>query len=157
MKKSVIIILTILALNISLVHADINGRAVRIIDGDTVQVLEGNNLIKVRLAGIDAPESKQAYGSRSKKTLTSLIARKDVSVKGGEIDRYNRLLGTIYVNGEDINAIQIKTGMAWAYRYKGKAVNNQYVILEQQAKKNKVGLWSQTNIIEPWKWREDNK
>jgi endonuclease YncB( thermonuclease family) len=67
----------------SFVHAAaFNGRVTGVADGDTVTVLDGSNIQhKIRLAGIDAPEKKQAYGNRSKQRLSDLIFDKAVQVE----------------------------------------------------------------------------
>jgi len=67
---------------ISQVQADFNGKVVKVIDGDTVDILTlKKQKIRVRLLDIDAPESRQAYGNASRKYLASLIAGKNVFVQ----------------------------------------------------------------------------
>lgn len=141
----------------SIAHADLTGRVVRVIDGDTLQILSDGNLSRVRLVGIDAPESKQPYGQRSKQNLLKLVGQKKVLAKGKATDRYGRYLAVIYLDGVDVNASQVSAGLAWAYRYKGKAINPGYVELEEAAKYNKSGLWSDPHVVEPWKWRKEHR
>lgn len=155
MKKSVLLAL-LLALP-PLAQADFSGRVVRVIDGDTVSVLSGNEMYRVRLNGIDAPESKQAYGQRSKQSLIALAAQKNVLVIGNKQDRYGRYLGTIMNENLNINAEQVKTGMAWAYRFHGKATDMKMLVLEKIARSSGVGLWADPNPVEPWKWRRSEK
>lgn len=155
MKKSVLLAL-LLALP-PLAQADFSGRVVRVIDGDTVSVLSGNEMYRVRLNGIDAPESKQAYGQRSKQSLIALAAQKNVLVIGNKKDRYGRYLGTIMNENLNINAEQVKTGMAWAYRFHGKATDMKMLVLEKIARSSGVGLWADPNPVEPWKWRRSEK
>ena len=60
----------------------LTGWVVSVADGDTVTVLDATNTQhKIRVAGIDAPEKKQAFGNRSKDNLAELVAGKDVSVE----------------------------------------------------------------------------
>ena len=107
------------------VHADFNGKVVKIIDGDTVDILTPKKQkIRVRLLDIDAPESRQAYGNASKKYLASLITGKSVFVKENKKDIYQRTLGTIYFEQININTKMVENGFAWAYRYKGIVNNN---------------------------------
>ncbi|HBV6861065.1 TPA: chromosome partitioning protein ParB, partial [Klebsiella pneumoniae] len=95
----------------------IEGKVVRILDGDTLDVLqEGNKISRIRLEGIDAPEKSQPYGQRSRQMLTMLTANKWVNVKSHGSDRYSRILGEVY-SPDSINEKMITTGMAWAYRY----------------------------------------
>ena len=118
------------------VSADINGRIVRVLDGDTVEILgEGNQLKRVRLAGIDAPEKNQPFGQRSRQELSSMVTQRIVTVTGEDEDRYGRLLGTVWLGAKDVNAEQIRKGLAWAYRYHGKPVRSDYATLEDEARR----------------------
>ena len=127
-------------------------------DGDTITVVNKttNKNIKVRLFGIDAPEITQEYGLESKEYLISLIKDKSVTIKGNTYDRYNRLLGTIYVDGININEMMVKTGNAWWYeKYDSK--NTKVRDLEKNARELKLGLWKNINVVEPDKFREQKK
>lgn len=143
---------------ISQVNADFKGKVVKIIDGDTIDVLTPQKQkIRVRLLDIDAPESRQAYGNVSRKHLASLIAGKNVFVKENKKDIYHRTLGTIFYNKININAKMVENGYAWAYRHKGIANNKRMVKLESIAKQNKRGLWNDKNPIAPWDFRYQNR
>jgi micrococcal nuclease len=134
--------------------ADISGRIVRVLDEDTIEILEtGNRLTRVRLAGIDAPEKNQPFGQRSRKELTSMVAQRPVTITGSETDRYARLLGTVWLGMTDVNAEQISKGLAWAYRYHGKPIRPDYAVLEAEARRQSTGLWSAPGQTEPWRWR----
>ena len=140
----------------------LTGRVVRIADGDTVTVLDtSNKQFKIRLMGIDAPEKKQAFGSKSKQALSALVFNKQVSVEYSKKDRYGRTLGKIFVDGVDANLEQVKTGMAWHYK---KYQNEQsvedrslYAQAEEQARAAKSGLWADTTPTPPWDWRHQRK
>ncbi|MDM2765753.1 thermonuclease family protein [Citrobacter sp. Cpo150] len=138
------------------VNADVTGKVVRILDGDTIEVLSGQQATRIRLNGIDAPEKAQAYGQRSRQALSALIAGKTVTAVGETRDMYGRLLATIMLERMDVNAVQVATGMAWVYRYKGQAVVPEYLKLEQQAKSEGRGLWAQPRAVAPWDWRKQN-
>lgn len=139
-------------------HADIMGKVVRILDGDTIEVIEDKGVLtRVRLNGIDAPEKEQPFGQRSRQALTTLTAGKIVRVEGTKRDRYGRLLGTVWLDSSDINAAQIINGMAWAYRYRGKSIVPAYEYLEETARKNRLGLWIEPAQEEPWRWRNNHK
>ncbi len=143
---------------ISQVQADFNGKVVKVIDGDTVDILTPKKQkVRVRLLDIDAPESRQAYGNAARKYLASLIAGKNVFVKENKKDIYQRTLGTIFLNQININAKMVESGFAWAYRYKGVANNKNMVKLESKAKQNKKGLWKDKHPIAPWDFRYRNK
>lgn len=79
-------------------------------------LISWNQQLKIRLAQIDEPESDQAFGQRSKQTLSDMVFNKSIQVKKETIDKYGRTLGTIIVDGIDANKEQIKRGMAWVYR-----------------------------------------
>lgn len=137
-------------------YADFTGKVIHISDGDTVRVLDSSNTQhRIRLAGIDAPESKQAFGTKSKQALAAMIFSKDVYVKEISQDRYGRTVGQIYLNNVDINKEMVKGGWAWAYREY--LVDKSYVSAEQAVKQKKLGLWADPNPIYPSQFRRSAK
>ncbi len=95
----------------------LTGKVGRVVDGDTLYVLDANYKDhKIRLAGIDAPERRQAYGLASRKHLLSIVAGKQVRVEYQKRDRYGRILGKVWVNGVDACLEQVKAGFAWHYK-----------------------------------------
>lgn len=97
--------------------ATITGRVVGVADGDTVTVLDTSNTQhKIRLSGIDAPEKKQAFGMRSKQSLSDLVFDKQVAVETDKKDRYGREVGKILLTGQDVNLEQITRGFSWHYK-----------------------------------------
>ena len=127
----------------------LSGKVVSIHDGDTITVLQDKRQIKVRLFGIDAPELKQTYGKKSKQFLANLIAGEVVEVEENGKDKYKRTIGTIYLNGADINAQMVANGYAWAYR----KFSKKYTAQESKAKSQKLGLWQDKEPIPPWVFR----
>jgi len=150
--------------------ADFNAKVLRIIDGDTVHVKDNmaNKIYKVRLLGIDAPEKNQNYGKQSASFLKEIIEEKYIKIISTPtknntytVDRYNRVLGKIIFENQDINHLMIEKGMAWHYK---KYKNNQpiedqqsYNEAEISARKNNIGLWSTNNPMPPWSWRKINR
>ena len=132
----------------------IEGRVVGVHDGDTITLLmTDHQQVKVRLAQIDAPEIGQAFGQRSKQALSDLVFNKSIEVKKETIDKYGRTLGTLFLDGIDVNAEMIRRGAAWVYR---KYAKDQLLFqLENQAKQEKRGLWNlpESERIPPWEWR----
>lgn len=124
------------------------GKVVSVHDGDTITILAQKKQIKIRLFGIDAPELKQPYGKKSKQFLSNSIAGQIVEVKENGNDRYGRTIGTISLNGEDINAQMVENGYAWAYR----RFSKKYAPQESEAKFEKRGLW-RDDPIPPWVFR----
>ncbi|WP_353622715.1 thermonuclease family protein [Citrobacter sp. Cf134] len=76
---------------------------------------------------------------------------------GGDTDRYGRLLGTVWLDAKDVNAEQIRKGLAWAYRYHGKPIKPDYAALEDEARRLAIGLWSAPDQTEPWRWRKQHQ
>lgn len=96
----------------------LEGRVVSVADGDTLPVLgPGNRQTRVRLQGIDAPESRQAFGQVSKRNLSDLVFDRQVVVEYEKTDRYGRTLGKVVAFGRDVNFEQFKAGLAWHYKY----------------------------------------
>jgi micrococcal nuclease len=130
--------------------ADLSGEVVGVHDGDTITVLtKDKRSIKVRLYGIDAPESNQPYGYKAKQRLSELVFGKRVRVETHGTDRYRRTLGVVYLNDKDINAQMVSEGLAWAYvRY-----SKRYVPQQEEAKSARRNIWSQKNPTPPWEFR----
>jgi micrococcal nuclease len=129
-----------------------NGKVVGVTDGDTIVVLtDNNNQIKIRLEGIDCPESNQDFGDRAKQATVSLCWKKQVLVRKTGVDKYGRSLAFVYVGDLCVNQELLRLGMAWHY----KQYNNDPVLarLENDARTKKVGLWSQKKPMAPWDFR----
>ncbi len=140
----------------------LSGRVVHVADGDTITVLDASNQQhKIRLSGIDAPERKQAYGKASGKHLADLVAGKPVSVEWSKHDKYQRIVGKVLQNGQDVCLEQIKAGMAWHYKHyeKEQAPEDRvsYAAAEDEARNSRVGLWKDANPMPPWEWRRMGK
>jgi endonuclease YncB( thermonuclease family) len=86
-------------------------------DGDTITVLDDAKAQhKVRSAGIDAPEKGQAFGERSKQSLSALVFQKRVEARCHKRDRYGREVCAVFVNLPDVGLQHIRQGMAWHYK-----------------------------------------
>ena len=145
------IVLSAVALSWS-VHADVSGRA-RVIDGDTIEV----NGDRIRLHGIDAPESAQTCVAESKRwqcgrhatrVLDDRIAGRAVDCEQRDRDRYGRIVAVCRLGGGDLNAWMVAEGWALAYRRYSSA----YVAQEAAAKAARRGLW-RGDFVAPWDWR----
>lgn len=138
----------------------ITGRVVGVADGDTITALDADKVKhKIRLAGIDAPEKKQAFGNRSKESLSDLAFNRQASVDTTKKDRYGRNVGKVLIDGKDLNLVQIERGMAWFYRkyQREQSPNDQrlYEAAENAAKAEKRGLLCDADPMPPWVWRHD--
>lgn len=151
-------LLALLPLSARVPSTAIHGSVVAVVDGDTIKVLgPSKTLFKIRLSGIDAPESKQAWGQRSKQHLSDLVYGREVTVLVSGEDRYGREIGKVVVNGLDANLEQVKSGMAWWYAHFAKEQlpgdAQVYSEAESQARAARRGLWGDPNPVAPWDWR----
>ncbi|HXV23260.1 MAG TPA: thermonuclease family protein [Alphaproteobacteria bacterium] len=124
-----------------------------VIDGDTLDI-HGR---RIRLHGIDAPESKQLCtlngakyrcGQMAALALSDFVGRGTVSCAQRDTDRYGRAVATCSVAGQDIGAWLVSHGHALAYRKYSRA----YVQAEESAAAARVGIWA-GEFEEPWEWR----
>jgi micrococcal nuclease len=145
---------------VSYIHAstEITGKVIGISDGDTITVLQDRTQYKIRLYGIDCPESHQDFGTKAKQFTSDLVFGKQVKVVKQDMDRYGRTVGMVYVGDVCVNQEIIKNGFAWLYqRYCTSTICKEWSKLEQQARSSKIGLWSQPNPIPPWDFRRGGK
>jgi endonuclease YncB( thermonuclease family) len=134
------------------------GKIVAIADGDTLTLLDaGNRRHRIRLDGIDAPESKQAFGNRSRQSLGELVHQQEAVADCSKIDRYKRWVCIVKVDGLDVGLEQIKRGMAWHFkRYEAEQTSENrtaYSAAERAAKAEKLGLWRDSEPTPPWEFR----
>ena len=137
----------------------VEGRAVGISDGDTITVLDdAKTQHKIRIAAIDAPEKGQAFGERSKQSLSGLVFQKQVEARCYKKDRYGREVCAVYVNRRDVGLEQIREGMAWHYKeYQHEQPTQERLVYwddEEAAKAAKRGLWIDPKAMPPWVWRK---
>lgn len=132
----------------------ITGKVVGVSDGDTITVLQNNQQYKIRFYGIDCPESGQAFGQKAKQFTSSLAFGKTAEVTVYDVDKYQRSVGVVRVDGINVNEELLKNGFAWRYtQYCKESFCNAWKGLEEQATKQGVGLWSEKNPMPPWDWR----
>jgi endonuclease YncB( thermonuclease family) len=124
---------------------------IAVLDGDTVLIRRKGKLVKIRLAEIDAPEKAQAFGEASKQSLSGMVLGKEVRVVSQAVDQYGRMVAHLTVNGLDVNAEQIRRGMAWEYSHFHS--NQVLIVLQNAAKHVPRGLWEERNPTPPWIWR----
>jgi endonuclease YncB( thermonuclease family) len=138
---------------ISGVHAEsFSAKIIAVLDGDTVLILHNGAKVKVRLANIDAPEKLQSYGSQSRDSLLSLVAKKQVQVESKAVDQYGRVVATLRVDGLNVNEEQVKRGMAWEYSHYHS--DRSFIAMQNNAQQARHGLWQESNPLPPWQWRK---
>ena len=142
-------------------------RVTRVIDGDTVEVRVGGGLFRrarmerIRLYGIDAPESKQRGGPQSTRQLRRLIGSgKGVQLIAKDTDQYGRTVGLIYPHRsgpeESYNFRMVQAGHAHCYMLSA-ADRAAYQQAQNDAQEHRQGLWKQKDPTPPWEWRQADR
>lgn len=128
-----------------------------VIDGDTLEI----HGTRIRLEGIDAPESRQRCGSQGQEwpcgrqaalALSNWINDRPVSCQRRGTDRYQRVIGRCFVNNEDLQGWMVSNGWALAYR----RYSEDYVAAEEHASTARLGMWS-GEFVPPWEWRQRSR
>jgi micrococcal nuclease len=136
--------------------SDFEGEVVGVIDGDTIEVLNDGKAVRIRLNGIDCPEHNQPYGSKAKQYVSDLIFSKHVKVRVKELDRYGRTIADIYLlDGTWLNKEIVDAGFAW--HYKQYSTDKDLSTSEVTARKDRLGLWQDSNPIAPWEFRRSKR
>ena len=131
---------------------EFSGKVVRIVDGDTFEVLDSvNRVSKIRMNGIDAPEKKQAFGTRSRETLASLCFGRRIRVRVYSKDRNGRLIADTYLDNRSLSLIMVSEGMAW--HFKKYSTDNELAQAELRARAARRGLWADPAPMAPWDYR----
>lgn len=131
-----------------------SARVVSVTDGDTYDVRRpAGSAVTIRLHGVDAPESSQPFGGKATRRARQLLQGENVRVSVEDVGRYGRAVASIEVGGADLGAMLIRGGYGWHYRqYAPNAT--EYARLQRQARNAGRGLWSRSNPVPPWEWRD---
>ena len=130
----------------------LSGTVIGVVDGDTLTIQdEEKRKHRIRLAEIDAPARKQAYGAKSRQSLSALCLKKSAQIEWKEKDGKNRYVGQVTCNGVDANAEQVRSGMAWVSPASTKPGSPLYE-LEAYARIRGIGLWADSDPVPPWEW-----
>lgn len=147
---------------------EVEGVVRRVVDGDTIQVVDRQGtLLKVRLYGIDAPETAkyarktgkmikagQPFGEEAYQALQRRLDNQSVQLSIQAVDRYHRVVALVWLGKRNINQEMVQEGWGWAYRqYLGRPYASSFIALEEQARQQHVGLWQQSNPQPPWEFR----
>jgi endonuclease YncB( thermonuclease family) len=134
-------------------NSTLKGRAVKIIDGDTFDLLAADNTTyRIRLHGIDCPERGQDYYKVCKTALGNFLGHRQLNVIVRNKDRYKRIVGDVYTSANEwVNQQMVAGGYAWHFtRYDRDRRLGQAM---QQAIQGNLGLWAMPNPTPPWEWR----
>ena len=137
-----------------------------VFDGDSFNLTGAKNtVVRVRIAGIDAPEKGQPYSTKARESLEALLRSGEIQLMPVKKDRFDRWVANVSVAHEDVGITQVQRGYAWFFRrYQSdlsESMQKRYADAEQEAKRQRVGLWaglgSANRALEPeppWKYRE---
>lgn len=127
-------------------------------DGDTLTARCGSpgdyEQVKVRIAAIDAPESRQPYGQRSKQALSSLCYMERARISPRDTDRYGRIVADVRCRGEDAGRHQVAGGWAWVYEQYATRDDGALFKIQYTARAQHLGLWADREPLAPWEWRK---
>jgi endonuclease YncB( thermonuclease family) len=145
-----------LILSFSFSQTIFKAKVIGIKDGDTIVVLDSlNNQTTLRLAEVDCPEKNQPFGSKAKQFTSDQVYLKTIKYTITDTDRYGRSIAMVYYDSDNkyLSAEIIRAGMGWHYKRYSKSV--ELSLLEDNAKKSKLGLWFDNNPIQPSEWRKN--
>ena len=154
-----LLLMLMLSAGFSAASADeLTGKVVGVSDGDTVTLLTAEHRqVKIRLAGIDAPEKKQPFGMAAKRSMSDCAFGKQANVEWSKVDLYGRTIGKLTADGVDCGLRQIELGLAWhykAYEREQEAPDRlAYAQEEKSARVARKGLWSDPQPQPPWVFR----
>lgn len=137
--------------------SEVEVRVIEVYDGDTITVLSLDEKTKyrVRLFGIDAPESEQEFGDESRLALHHKVYGQQVSLAVEDNDIYQRAVAKVYCDNVYINLAMVNEGYAWYYRdYAPRELD--LPLAEEQARSRRLGLWSARNPEPPWEFRKSH-
>jgi micrococcal nuclease len=132
-----------------------SGVVTHVTDGDTLWVRpEGGASVKVRMQGIDAPERCQAWGPQAREALAARVLRREVLVQTRAKDDYQRTIGVVALDGQDVAAWMVREGHAWSQRYRRSL--GPYAEQEAQARAAARGLFVNPAPVLPRDFRRQH-
>ena len=129
-----------------------SARVVWVLDGDSLIVRRDGRKVTIRLEGIDSPEKGQAWADRARTFAREQALGQQVRVRPKERDRHGRTVARVFLDdGRDLGLTLVRSGLAWWYRRYSR--DPALKEAEQQARADRVGLWSDPEPVPPWKWK----
>lgn len=133
---------------------------VAVADGDTLTARCGTpgayEQVKVRIAAIDAPEKRQAFGKRAGQNLAALCFRQTARITPRSRDRYGRTVADVECQSKDVAETQVRDGFAWVYPQYARGYERLYEV-QAGAEEAKRGLWADPDPVPPWAWRRTKR
>lgn len=134
-------------------------KVIAVKDGDTIVILQDSTEQIVRLGHVDCPESRQPFGTKAKQFVSDKCFGQYVTLQMDERNKYDRnkrLIAEVYLmDGSNLNKELVRNGLAWHFELYSNDDN--YKILEQEARGQRIGIWSEPNPVPPWDWRKGTK
>jgi len=140
-----------------LTYSQSTAKVVGIKDGDTIVVLlDDKTQQTLRLAEVDCPESGQAFGKNAKQFTSNAVFGKEITFEETDEDRWGRTIAKVYYdNNLYLSAEIIKAGYGWWYHWYSDDEN--LGKLQEEAQKQKIGLWQDPHAIAPWEFRKKQR
>lgn len=136
------------------------GKVIKVHDGDTITVMKSTGgLEKIRLYGIDTPESQQAWGPEATAFTNKTALLEKVEVQSMYTDPYNRTVAIIHLEGKaSLNELLVRNGHAWVdSKYCKLPQCVKWKVAETAARSKKIGLWANNRATPPWRWRANQR
>ena len=144
--------LALLAACPTLSWADFSARVVTVHEGDRLTIRHDGRSQTIYLKGIDCPELKQPYGKQAKRAIAAYVGNRDVVVQGLMRDKQGRLLADVLLHdGRNVGHELLREGLAWWQ--KSASSDAGLEVIEELARAERKGLWSEPNPVPPWKWK----
>lgn len=128
-------------------------RLLRVVDGDTLRIrIPGYEETRFRLSSVDAPERDQPFGDAATDCLDDVLSAGTITASVQKRDRYGRLVGNLFVDGQRVDVQLVTLGCAWWYsRYAPASLS--LALAQQKAKSSAIGLWANAQPVKPEDWR----
>lgn len=138
--------------------APVTARSISVDDGDSFVARRADGTkIRVRLAGIDAPEKSQPWANAARQKLRGLLHERELVITALKTDRWGRLVALVAADGEDPALAMLEAGLAWHFtRYDRDlpvASRERYARAESEARSARLGLWQANEPEAPWEFR----
>jgi endonuclease YncB( thermonuclease family) len=117
-------------------------KVLRVIDGDTIETENGQ---KIRLRGINTPEKSMPLHDEAKNFLSELILNRSIEIEVHGVDRYNRILAHVFLNGQNLNEQILKMGFGTLYYYEKDLHYSSLRKAEEKARENEIGIWEKSS------------
>ena len=136
----------------ALTWADFGARVVTVHEGDQLTIRHEGRSETIYLKDIDCPELKQPYGKQAKHAIAAYVGNREVVVRALKRDRDGRATAEILLqDGRNVGHELLKEGLAWWQRSASSDASLE--VLEELARAERKGLWSDPHPVPPWKWK----